>query len=265
MSRYRNPKIQLVVLMDISKTFGELRSLLQHAPNLRAWYCVCALMEQWPPDAFEQEVLPYIQTYIARPPWSKQSRLAPTRWVLDVIDGHPMPYLLMASDIMIRRHEITSSHLETLRRCEYLGCIEQLRFEHVTINPTDLKATLSTLGVMDNLPMLFGLHFKDLALTPSTLNGLLQGSLVDQVQLLSLRATSFDRQTLDVLIQTRTLDALRELDIRDHNLGDTQTQYLIKHIAATCPRLLRLGIACSSNASSPQTHQHQLQPPFRLF
>ena len=46
--------------MDVSKAFGELRSLLQHAPNLRAWYRVCALMEQWPPDAFEQEVLPYI-------------------------------------------------------------------------------------------------------------------------------------------------------------------------------------------------------------
>lgn len=254
-----------MVIMDVSKAFGELRSLLQHAPNLRAWYRVCALMEQWPPDVFEQEVLPYIQTYIARPPWSAQPRLAPTRWVLDVIDGHPMPYLLMASDIMIRRHEITSSHLETLGRCAHLSHIEQLRFEHVTIEPTDLKATLSTLGAMTNLPMMFGLHFKGLALTPSTLDGLLQGRLLDNVQLLSLCAASFDRQTLDVLIQTRTFEALRELDVRDHGLGDRQTQYLIKHITKACPRLLRLGVSCSSNASGPQTHQNQLQPPFRLF
>ena len=251
--------------MDVSKAFGELRSLLQHAPNLRAWYRVCALMEQWPPDAFEQEVLPYIQTYIARPPWSSQPRLAPTRWVLDVIDGHPMPYLLMASDIMIRRHELTSSHIEILGRCAHLLHIEQLRFEHVTIGPSDLKATLSALGALNNLPVLFGLHFKGLAFTPSTLDGLLRGGLLDRVQLLTMRAASFDRQTLDVLIQTRTLDALRELDVRDHDLGDTQTQHLITHITGVCPRLLRLGISCSSNASSPQTHQQQLQPPFRLF
>lgn len=239
--------------------FGELRSILQHTPSLRAWYRVCELVESWPPGAFEQEVFPYIQSYIQRPPWTDQPRLAPTRWLIACFQSEKIPYFLMATDLLIRKHPLSPQNLKHLGQSPYLLRIEHLGLDQIQSSDNQ-NAILSQLCAMENTPALYSLSFKSIPWSFTKTQIIQDSQIGQQLTRLTINNAELTSEMVKQLLQTNNLSTINMLDLR-HNQVQIQALDSILDIVSThFPNMTRFGISSSSLSlqSYPNDHDFEL-------
>lgn len=101
--------------------FGELRSLFQRQPSLRAWYRLAQLIEQLTEPAWADQHLPYILSQLSRPGWSSMPRPAPRRWCEALLDGSAQPPvgLSLITELRLDRGSVygVSPHIWNVALC----------------------------------------------------------------------------------------------------------------------------------------------------
>ena len=73
--------------MTPSERFSALRDIVYAPPSEASWSRLCRLVEVWPDEVFEQEVLPYLEGHLLR--WPDELRQAPARWLRERSHIHP--------------------------------------------------------------------------------------------------------------------------------------------------------------------------------
>jgi hypothetical protein len=105
--------------------FGELRSLLQRAPDPQTWGELCALLDAWPEDASLTEIaLPYCEAHMRG--WQDAWRVAPKRWITRLISGHPLPTLALARRIRVHTPLIDRDRVAMITRHPALATLTHL-------------------------------------------------------------------------------------------------------------------------------------------
>jgi hypothetical protein len=92
--------------------FGELRSLLQQAPDPERWSAICALLERWPAEELEASALPYALAHLER--WPEFMRAAPWSWVQRAILGAELPCYQVVRALDLRLHQLRDDQFARL-------------------------------------------------------------------------------------------------------------------------------------------------------
>jgi len=100
---------------------GELRSLFQRQPSLRAWYRLAQLTEQLTEPAWTDQHRPYILSQLSRPGWAAMPRPAPRRGceaLLDTLSELPAS-LCLVTELRLDRGSIygVSPHIWNIALC----------------------------------------------------------------------------------------------------------------------------------------------------
>jgi hypothetical protein len=125
--------------------FGELRSLLQRAPDPQTWGELCALLDEWPEDASLTEIaLPYCEAHMRG--WQDAWRVAPKRWITRLVEGEPIPALTLAR--RIRAHNTLYGHAraQPLIRHPALATLTHLDLSLSGIGEEDAHALFAALS-----------------------------------------------------------------------------------------------------------------------
>ncbi len=131
--------------------FGELRSLLQNPYSHELWERLCAWLPAQEPGALERELIPYAASILAR--WPLDSRPMPYDWHQRLLahndpgrfpSEHPGPagaYIRAAGSLLLSgRHAARPNDLRRLARSTYIGAIEALTLEDLTVLPEDIES-----------------------------------------------------------------------------------------------------------------------------
>jgi hypothetical protein len=125
--------------------FGEVRSWVGDA-NPFAWGRLCAALSTWPHDArFFGEVLPYVQSHIAKWPdevlrWSQPS------WVAHAIREGDNPLLSLCNAVRADQIELTAQGLEVLGSSAHLGGVRALYLVDHGLGPAHRRALIASPG-----------------------------------------------------------------------------------------------------------------------
>jgi len=222
--------------------FGELRSVLQKTPSLRAWYKVCRILERWPEEGLREIALPYFKANIAHSEWASARRPAPMRWAQEWLDGQKHAYFDLIDGFHLESVELDARQLARL-------VASPITQELVSLSLIDAKLSNSALDI------LFSAHFPNLLsldLSRNNLSGfmgaLAKSSFQGQLDQLSMREGLLDNEDMHFLLEA-TFDNLELLDLRSNHLGEAAMAKLAE--TSNLPMLRALGI--SDNAHIPET------------
>lgn len=228
--------------MSHEQEFGELRSVLQKTPSLRAWYKVCRILERWPEDGLREIALPYFKANIAHSEWASARRPAPMRWAQEWLDGQKHAYFDLIDGFHLEEIELTERQLARL-------VASPITQELVSLSLVDAKLSHPALDILfsAHFPNLLSLDLSKNDLTTQT-NAVAKSSFRGQLNQLAMRHSSLTDEDLDLLLQAR-FDDLEVLDLRSNALGERAMAKLAE--TKNTPSLRALGI--SNNAHIPET------------
>jgi Ran GTPase-activating protein (RanGAP) involved in mRNA processing and transport len=203
--------------------FGELRSLLQRAPEPQTWGALCALLERWPDDgSLAEQALPYCEAQLRG--WEDSWRVAPRRWIARVLSGDKLPALALARRLRVHVQLTDRDKMQRLIEHPALGHITQLDLAGTSLHEHMVGPLMERLAEHNRL--------RALDLSDNDVLGALDAWLQDEpdkppLERLSLanvtRATSNNAQPMALplvrLARAPLVRGLRHLDLSRNPLG----------------------------------------------
>lgn len=175
--------------------FGDVRSLLQHAPEQARWEALCALLDQFDADTLARELVPYAQGMLR--PWDSMLRVAPKRWVLRILSGEEVPQATLATAVRLSYHALGRQDAARLGRAPSLLRITTLSLWDVQLDAFKLDA-------------LFG-----------------EGTLPRRLARVVLTHNKLDAEALRHLTTSTQCTTLGALELPNNALGDIESARLL--------------------------------------
>ena len=122
----------------MSGLFGEVRSLLNQAPDAKRWGRLCELLDQFDPARLDDMVIPYVEGSAAR--WPAELRVAPESWVLRAIEGEELLFWSIVRKIDVSYHYLDASQILELIQSERLERVELLDLSSNRIGAAGARA-----------------------------------------------------------------------------------------------------------------------------
>jgi hypothetical protein len=133
-------------------TFGELRSHLQGPTTAAGWKIACDALDGFPPDALDDQILPYVDGAAKR--WPDALRVAPESWVRRTLEGEDLAFWTVVRAVNLSYNYLGDS--------EVLRLLGSPRLDRVTILNLDSNRIGTsggeTLASAPGLAMLEELH-----------------------------------------------------------------------------------------------------------
>lgn len=228
--------------MSHEKAFGELRSVLQKTPSLRAWYKVCRILERWPQGSLREVALPYFKANIAHSEWAGARRPAPTRWAQSYLAGEKADYFELIDGFDIEGIAVSPHQIARLVASPITQGLVSISLVEAELSHSALDILFSA-----HLPAL-----RILDLSKNSLGGAIhelpKASFRAQLEQLRLRDSEFENEDLENLLRER-FDHLELLDLRSNRLGEKGIDLLSGN--KNLPALRALGL--SDNTNIPET------------
>lgn len=121
------------------RDFGEIRALLHQPPNRTLWSKLCWLVERWPVEAFEDTLLPYIQSHVVA--WDDPTiAYVPRMWIDRLKNNDAEPRARMCRSLHLTNTTDEKQAL-ALYRCQHLTSIEHIFYE-AQVATTPKSATI---------------------------------------------------------------------------------------------------------------------------
>lgn len=202
--------------------FGELRSLLQHAPSRTIWAQCCALAEQFEPHLFEQEILPYMLGRLRH--WPDALRVVPRRWLVGMIEGEPLPWMPCARYLRIEHGmPISDPVFEMLARHEGMSHITMLE---VSPNQKVYLSAVRLLLQSPHLSQLRHLSLSNMQLQDKSLRHVMAQTACRCLETLDVANNLLGRDTVIYLSDYGWAQQLRALNLSSNPMGDVGVRAL---------------------------------------
>jgi Ran GTPase-activating protein (RanGAP) involved in mRNA processing and transport len=257
---------------DNQRLFGELRSLLQLAPDEPRWRALCDLLSRWPAHdpLLAEQVLPYALDHLRR--WPDALRVAPRAWIDQALLGKPPAPITLATTLDAPYRGLSARDLSTLATCGALDHWRIIRLTHSTLraegawvlasapcplHTLDLSycslgdAGAAQLARADHWHTLRSLSLVRNDLGPDGLEALILAAFIPDLSALDLSANWLTDPCAEHLATPR-LRSLRSLHLASNRLGDRGVRVFMESRWAA-PRLRRLDL--SANGISPDGAQ----------
>lgn len=116
--------------------FGEVRSLMQRTPDEDSWEQLCALVELWPRDLLEAEVMPYLERHLSR--WADVHRMMPWPWVERMMRGQHIPALGLVKTLDLRSRRLRPDQLDRIFVGDWTDALTQLYMSSAALTADEL-------------------------------------------------------------------------------------------------------------------------------
>ncbi len=253
-------------------SFGELRSLLQQAPDEARWRALCDLLSRWDhaDPLLSAQAIPYALDHLRR--WPDALRTAPRAWIDAALLGAPPPELPLATHLDAPYRGLSSRDLSTLASCGALDHWRIIRLTHSPLRAEGAWVLASAPCQLDALDLSYcslgdagaaqlaraegwdslrSLSLVRNDLGPDGLEALMLASFIPTLDALDLSANWLTDACAEQLATPR-LRSLTSLNVASNRLGDRGVRAFMESRWAA-PRLRRLDL--SANNLGPDAAQ----------
>jgi len=183
-------------------SFGEVRSLMQHAPHPTVWERLCAMLERVELELLEREILPYVLGHLER--WDDRLRVAPARWVDELMKGRLKSWMKIA--------RVAS-------------------FGGKWLGPNSVKPVGAMMAELD----IRTLDLSGANITDDTLCALAKEPFLQSIRAFRLSRNRLGVRGLQAFVASPFLQNLERLDLGDNGIGRAHLEVLSQ--AQNMPRL----------------------------
>lgn len=231
---------------DPNMLFGELRSLVQSAPEPRAWGRICQLVDVFDANTQRDMVFPYLTSALRR--WPDAMRVAPISWTRQIMRGHAHAKFDLVRTLRLEGKALGARAIEPLCRV-----LDDYNLTVIDLSGSGLKDEATQ--ILLRQPLLSRIH--TLKLNDNQLGWGALGAITQSEHLENLHTLELDRATefasgLEILSGAKNLPNLREFSFSTSTQSELEVepawQFSRAPWLAQLERLSIKNLFCSSGA-----------------